>query len=163
MPSRQALRRVGERPYRHDVWGPSYLVRRFGPQLSRAFLAGPLGTFSDALDTLTYYNQAYLSVLLAVDALYIDLEGNLVDGNKRSERDVLRNARRGIPRDFIENARQIGYTHSLHHVRPETLIEQLNPVEFKTQIDNFRLRLAAGDLPWDTASSGVNSLMTAVA
>lgn len=147
MPSYEELRDNGK-GYRHRVWGPCYIHARFG-KLSRAFLTGDMSGLADPLDALIFYNQAYLSVVQAIDALYIDVNGEFIgDGNKLDERQKQDNIRPGRVRDFIEHCLQVGYTHSLSRVSPEKLITSANRMEFGPQIDNFEARKADGSLPW---------------
>ncbi len=147
MPSFEELRDKGL-GYRHRVWGPSYMEARFGT-FARAFLSGDISHLSDGMDALIYYNQAYLSVAQAVDALYVDIDGQFTgDGNVLDEHQKAMNLRSGEVRDFIEHCRQIGYTHSLAHISPEKLIESANKLEFMPQIKNYWKRREAGDLAW---------------
>lgn len=147
MPSFEELRDKGL-GYRHRVWGPSYMEARFG-RSARAFLHGDVSHLSDGMDALIYYNQAYLSVAQAVDALYVNVSGEFTgDGNDLDDHQKELNLRKGEVRDFIEHCRQIGYTHSLAHISPEKLIESANKLEFMPQIKNYWKRREADDLPW---------------
>lgn len=147
MPSYDELRDTGK-GYRHRVWGVCYTEFRFGFH-ARAFFSGDISRLADGLDALIYYNQAYQSVVQAVDALYMTVDGEFAgDGNKLNEEQKALNLRGGQIRDFIEHCRQIGYTHSLAHVSPEVLIASANKVEFQPQLENCRIRREAGDLPW---------------
>lgn len=147
MPSEDEIRE-NAKAYRHRVWGPCYLHDRFG-DMSRAFLTGDIAKLSDGMDALIYYNQAYESVVKAVDAMYIDVDGNFIgDGNQQTQDEKVANLRKGEIRDFIQHCRQIGYTHSLARVSPEFLISEASEMEFGPQIENYRRRKEAGDLPW---------------
>lgn len=151
MPSLEAMR-DNAKGYRHRVWGPCYFHKRFGNE-ARAFLAAHPSTLGDALDASLYYNQAYPSVIKAVDAMYVDIDGNFIgDGNPLDDHQKAMNLRNGSIRAFIEHCRQIGYTQSLAHVSPAKLIESANQLEFSPQLKNYRLRREAGDLPWSQAS-----------
>jgi hypothetical protein len=152
MPSYDELRDNGK-GYRHRIWGACYAESRFGVH-ARAFLAGDISRLSDGFDALIYYNQAYLSVVQAVDALYMTVEGEFAgDGNKLDEEQKALNLRGGQIRDFVEHCRQIGYTHSLAHVSPEVLIASANKTEFQPQLANCRHRREAGGLPWVEAAA----------
>ena len=147
MPSIEEMREKGL-GYRHRVWGPCYMESRFGRE-ARVFLAKDISTLTDGMDALIYYNQAYLSVAQAVDALYMTVDGEFMgDGNVLDDHQKAMNLRKGEIRDFIEHCRQIGYTHSLAHVSPEVLINSANKLEFGPQLDNARRRRQANDLPW---------------
>jgi hypothetical protein len=151
MPSIEAMRQ-NARGYRHRVFGPCYFFSRFGND-ARAFLAAHPSTLGDALDAILYYNQAYASVIKAVDAMYVDVEGKFIgDGNSLDDHQKEMNLREGKIRDFIEHCRQIGYTQSLAHVSPEKLIASANKLEFAPQIKNYWKRREADDLPWSPAS-----------
>ncbi|NTF17725.1 hypothetical protein G6L37_04880 [Agrobacterium rubi] len=154
MPSYEELRDNGK-AYRHRVWGPCYLEARFGV-LARAFLSGDISRLSDGFDALIYYNQAYTSVLQAVDALYMTVDGEFAgDGNDLDDHQKEQNLRDGSIRAFIEHCRQIGYTHSLAHVSPEVLIDSANKLEFQPQLANARRRRDANSLPWASMSVAV--------
>jgi len=173
MPSIEEMREKGL-GYRHRVWGPCYMESRFGRE-ARVFLAKDISTLTDGMDALIYYNQAYLSVAQAVDALYMTVDMDALiyynqaylsvaqavdalymtvdgefmgDGNVLDDHQKAMNLRKGEIRDFIEHCRQIGYTHSLAHVSPEVLINSANKLEFGPQLDNARRRRQANDLPW---------------
>lgn len=147
MPSIEAMR-DNAKGYRHRAFGPCYFFKRFGKE-ARAFLAAHPSTLGDALDASLYYNQAYPSVIKAVDAMYMDVEGKFTgDGNSLDEHQKAMNLRNGSIRAFIEHCRQVGYTQSLFHVSPEKLIESANKLEFMPQIKNYWKRREAGDLPW---------------
>jgi hypothetical protein len=154
MPSIEAMRDTAK-AYRHRVWGPSYFLKRYGHD-ARALLAPHPSTLGDGFDSILYYNQAYPSVIKAIDAMFVDIDGNFIgDGNSLDEHQKSMNLRNGSIRAFIEHCRQIGYTQSLAHVSPEILVTTANALEFAPQLANYRRRRAAGNLPWISSSEAV--------
>jgi hypothetical protein len=154
MPSIEAMR-DNAKAYRHRIWGVCYFLKRYGHD-SRALLAAHPSTLGEGFDSILYYNQAYPSVIQAIDAMYVDVEGNFIgDGNSLDDHQKAMNLRNGSIRAFIEHCRQIGYTQSLAHVSPEKLIESANKLEFLPQLKNYRLRREADNLPWPPTQARV--------